>query len=87
MGKTVEGEDVLGLTRAFIYAGAQNVVCSLWPVSDESTKTLMETFYTKLNEGQSIEESMALAQRSLMADEKTDHPFYWAAFVPVRGPK
>ncbi|MEN6549886.1 MAG: CHAT domain-containing protein [Armatimonadia bacterium] len=39
LGKTVEGEGMMGLTRAFIYAGAQDVLCTLWPVADESTKT------------------------------------------------
>ncbi|HUS81146.1 MAG TPA: CHAT domain-containing protein, partial [Armatimonadota bacterium] len=48
LGRDVEGEGILGLSRAFIYAGAQDVVCSLWPVSDESTKTLMTAFYAAL---------------------------------------
>ena len=86
LGKTVEGEGLLGLTRAFIYAGAQDVVCSLWPVSDESTQKLMEAFYAALQRGVTVEEALTEAQRSLLADPATSHPFYWAAFVPVRGP-
>lgn len=87
LGKTVEGEGLLGLTRAFIYAGAQDVVCSLWPVSDESTAKLMTEFYKGLTAGKATEDALTEAQRSLIADEKTRHPFYWAGFVAVRGPK
>ena len=87
MGKTVEGEGLLGLTRAFIYAGAQDVVCSMWPASDESTQKLMERFYAALQKGVTVEEALTEAQRSLLADPATSHPFHWAAFVPVRGPE
>ena len=87
LGRTVEGEGLLGLTRAFIYAGAQDVVCSLWPVSDESTAKLMTEFYKALTAGKATEDALTEAQRSLIADEKTRHPFYWAGFVAVRGPK
>ena len=87
MGKDVEGEGLLGLTRAFIYAGAQDVLCSLWPVADESTKTLMETFYTELAQGKSVEEALRAAQVKLMAVKDTNAPFFWAAFQAVRGPE
>ena len=87
MGRSVEGEGLLGLTRAFIYAGAQDVVCSLWPVSDQSTQKLMEAFYANLRTSSSVEEALTQAQRSLVANDATKHPFYWAAFVPVRGPQ
>ncbi len=85
MGRSVEGEGLLGLTRAFIYAGAQDVVCSLWPVADQSTQKLMGAFYANLKTSATVEEALTQAQRSLLADEATKHPFYWAAFVPVRG--
>ena len=75
LGKTIEGEGLLGLTRAFIYAGAQDVVCSLWPVSDESTQKLMEAFYANLKTAGSVEEALTQAQRTLLQDEKTKHPF------------
>jgi CHAT domain-containing protein len=63
------------------------VVCSLWPVSDQSTQKLMEAFYTNLQTAGSVEEALTQAQRTLLADEATQRPFYWAAFVPVRGPQ
>ena len=87
LGKDVEGEGVLGLTRAFLYAGAREVLCSLWSVSDESTSTLMQTFYTQLQKGQSVDASLQFAQQTLLKDRKTSHPFYWAAFVNVKGPR
>ena len=87
MGKTVEGEGVMGLTRAFIYAGAQDVLCTLWPVADESTKTLMTTFYENLKTAPSIEEALRSAQSTLAAKRDTAHPFFWAGFVAVRGPE
>ncbi|NSW58087.1 MAG: CHAT domain-containing protein [Armatimonadetes bacterium] len=87
LGKDVEGEGLLGLSRAFIYAGAQDVLCSLWPVSDESTKTLMTAFYKGLAEGQSVENALRSAQRALMQVTETNHPFFWAGFTAVRGPE
>jgi CHAT domain-containing protein len=87
LGRTVEGEGVLGLTRAFIYAGAQDVLCTLWPVSDESTKALMVSFYDGLAKGLTVEEALQGAQSGLAANPATSHPFYWAGFVAVRGPE
>jgi CHAT domain-containing protein len=87
MGKTVEGEGVMGLTRAFIYAGAQDVLCTLWPVADESTKALMAAFYGNLKTCSSIEEALRLAQSALAAKRETSHPFFGAGFVAVRGPE
>lgn len=87
MGKTVAGEGVMGLTRAFIYAGAQDVLCTLWPVADESTKALMTAFYENLKKDQPIEEALRNAQSTLAGAKATSHPFFWAGFVAVRGPE
>jgi len=56
LGKLVNGEGILGLTRAFFYAGARNVAVSLWNVNDASTSTLMKAFYENLNRRSSTEE-------------------------------
>ncbi len=45
LGKIQEGEGIIGLTRALLYAGSKNIIVSLWQVSDESTKELMIDFY------------------------------------------
>ncbi|MBU0609245.1 MAG: CHAT domain-containing protein, partial [Armatimonadetes bacterium] len=87
MGKTVEGEGVMGLTRAFLYAGAQDVLCTLWPVADESTRALITAFYENLKTAPSIEEALREAQADLAAKSDTAHPFFWAGFVAVRGPE
>ncbi len=80
LGKDMGGEGLVGLTRAFQYAGAKTVLSSLWSVSDESTATLMQNFYSHLKEGKSKAESLRLA-REEMRKSKYAHPFYWAGFV------
>jgi CHAT domain-containing protein len=86
LGRDVEGEGILGLSRAFIYAGAQDVVCSLWPVSDESTRMLMTAFYDALAAGAPVEEALQAGQNALPHTGEKGDPFYWAGFVAVRGP-
>jgi len=85
LGQTVEGEGLLGLTRSFLFAGAGDVVCSLWSVSDKSTSALMRRFYASLMANSAVETALTEAQRELLENEETRHPFFWAAFVPVRG--
>jgi CHAT domain-containing protein len=87
LGKDVEGEGVLGLTRAFLYAGAKDIVCSLWSVSDESTRRLMQQMYAGMQKGMPVEAALQAAQQTLLQDPTTRHPFYWAAFIEVRGPR
>jgi CHAT domain-containing protein len=86
LGRDVEGEGILGLSRAFIYAGAQDVVCSLWPVSDESTRVLMAAFYEALSKGDTVEAALQAGQNALPKTGDQAHPFYWAGFIAVRGP-
>lgn len=88
LGKAVEGEGLMGLTRAFLYAGARDVLCSLWQVSDESTAQLMEKFYDQWQaNNNNTAWSLQTAQLTLLNQEKTKHPFHWAAFVAVQGPR
>src|SRR6185503_18037582 len=56
------GDELLGLMRAFLYAGAASLVLSLWAVEDRSTALLMETFYRKLAEGLSKRAALRYAQ-------------------------
>ncbi len=82
LGKMVRGEGIIGLTRAFMYAGTPSVLVSLWSVSDLSTATLMEEFYKNLIKYKlSKTDALRKAQLTLMNDEKFAHPFYWAPFV------
>ncbi len=83
LGKLVNGEGILGLTRAFFYSGARNVVVSLWNVNDSATATLMASFYRNLNRGLSKAEALRQAKLGLMRSPNLSwhHPYFWAAFV------
>ena len=89
LGSQSNGDDVVGLSRAFIYAGAPTVVASLWSVDDEATAALMKAFYTHLKDGMGKAQALAAAQSDLRRDEahpQWAHPFYWAAFVLTGDP-
>ena len=77
LGKVANGDDVVGLTRGFLYAGSRSIVASLWSVDDKATATLMETFYEGLKQ-QSKQEALRAAQ--LKTRESFPPPFFWAAF-------
>jgi CHAT domain-containing protein len=81
LGRTFAGEGLLGLTRAFQFAGARAVAATLWTAPDEATASLMDAFYEALRRGHPSDEALALAQRRLLASPATAHPFSWAAFV------
>jgi CHAT domain-containing protein/Tfp pilus assembly protein PilF len=78
-GREAGGEGLIGLARAFQFAGARSVAASLWTVSDRSTARLMRAFYAGLHAGMAKDEALRQAQLSLL---KTDarHPYAWAAF-------
>ncbi len=77
LGKIANGDDVVGLTRGFLYAGSRSIVASLWKVDDEATAYLMTRFYSALK-GTSKREALRLAQ--IETRKKYPHPYYWAAF-------
>jgi CHAT domain-containing protein len=83
-GDFPQGDDLVGLSRAFIHAGAASVVASLWKVSDEATVRMMRSFYRNL---QTMPKAEALQQAQLSlakADAMTSsHPYFWAPFVLV----
>jgi CHAT domain-containing protein len=85
LGKEKKGEGVMGLTRAFIYAGAPTVGVSLWSVADKSTAELMTEFYKRLlaSDTTSASTSMREAQLAMITGKKYSAPFYWAPFVLV----
>ena len=72
-------DSVSGLSKAFIQAGAKDIVMSLWSVNDEATKELMSSFYQKMKENKNYAEALKAAKLKMI--EKGRHPFYWAAFV------
>ena len=82
LGVVSMGDGVYGLRRAFILAGAQSQLISLWKVSDEGTAHLMELFYKNLiEEGQGRSEALRNAQLSMLHSKEYSDPFYWSAFI------
>jgi len=79
MGDLSAGDEVVGLTRAFLYAGTPSVIASLWSVDDQATALLMQRFYTYLQCGLGKGEALRQAQMDVRAEYP--HPYYWAAFV------
>lgn len=79
IGKLFPGDDQVGMTRAFMFAGTPSVLSSLWSVSDESTAKLMTHFYENLHENMDKGEALREAELKLM--DEYPHPFYWAPFV------
>jgi CHAT domain-containing protein/predicted negative regulator of RcsB-dependent stress response len=81
LSTVVGGDELLGLTRGLLHAGARAVLLSLWDVQDESTADYMATFYQRMSEGQTAATASRDALRSLRS--KYEHPYYWAPFCLV----
>jgi len=93
LGKEMGGEGLIGLTRAFQYAGARSVIASLWKISDRTTAEFMVRFYRHLKEGLSKDEALRATQTEFIrgpiqvTNDKGEQvefdasaPYYWAAF-------
>ena len=79
-------EGVVGLSRAFLFAGAAATVVSLWSVDDGSTAALMKEMYKHLKDGRTTAQALRLAMLHLLngpADSRWRRPLYWAAFLVV----
>lgn len=79
LGDVRAGEGVYGLQRAFLVAGANALIMSLWKVDDEATQLLMTNFYTNWSKTGNKQKSFKQAQQQLMTKYKD--PYYWGAFV------
>jgi CHAT domain-containing protein len=79
LGEVKSGEGVYGLQRAFLVAGANALIMSLWKVDDAATQQLMTNFYTNWAKGGNKQKAFKLAQQQLMTKYKD--PYYWGAFV------
>ena len=94
-GKMSRGEGIVGLTSAFLFAGSDSVVASLWNVNDESTSRFMQFFYQGLHSGLSKAEALRVARNELMntritspetqEEEDLSSPYFWAPFILVGG--
>jgi len=83
LGRLLTGEGMVGLSRAFFYAGADTIVASLWNVNDEAAAEFMARFYRRLKRGESKEEALRQAKLSMAAEERYRNPYYWAAYVLI----
>lgn len=84
LGRIANGDDVVGLTRGFLYAGTRSVVASLWQVDDRATGELMTAFYKSLAKGTGKREALRAAQVGFLKTEP--NPFFWAAFQLTGSP-
>ena len=85
LGKIAKGEGIVGLSRALLYAGAKNLIVSLWQVADQSTAELMIDFYqSHLTESDgSMAHSLRAAKLKMLKSEEFGNPYYWAPFILV----
>ncbi|MBD0268846.1 MAG: CHAT domain-containing protein, partial [Cyanobacteria bacterium Co-bin8] len=81
LGAVSVGEGVYGLRRAFVMAGAESLLMSLWLVDDQGTADLMTLYYQRLLNGEGRSEALRQVQLNMLASSDYEHPFYWAAFM------
>jgi CHAT domain-containing protein len=84
VGEVSAGDEVIGMTRAFLYAGTPTVIASLWNIDDQATTLFMERFYKHLRAGMGKAHALQRAQNEVRAQHP--HPYYWAAFVLTGDP-
>jgi CHAT domain-containing protein/tetratricopeptide (TPR) repeat protein len=84
-GKYERGEGVVSIGRGFMYAGVPSVLMTLWPINDRATAILVTEFYRQLSMGKTKSEALRNAKLLYIekADERSAHPFFWAAFVSL----
>jgi CHAT domain-containing protein len=84
LGKLARGDELVGLQRAFLYAGTPAVITTLWKVDDRATYDLIRAFYTRLDAAGPVE---ALRQAQLETMRTFPHPYQWAAFGLTGAPR
>ena len=81
LGVVRPGDEMVALSRAFLYAGTPSLIASLWKVDDRATKLFMDAFYENWKgKGMSKAEALSIAQRKLRSTPGYESPAYWAAF-------
>jgi CHAT domain-containing protein/Tfp pilus assembly protein PilF len=81
LGEVKNGEGVYGLRRAFVLAGTETLMMSLWSVSDYATRELMTDYYKNLKQELGRDDSLRRVQLQMLKRKGREHPFYWAAFI------
>jgi CHAT domain-containing protein/tetratricopeptide (TPR) repeat protein len=83
LGRLYRGEGIVGLARAFFYAGARNLTVSLWKVDDTATSDLMVSFYNKIFRAKNLSTALTDAKRKMASSKKFSQPYYWAPFILI----
>lgn len=87
LGRRVRGEGVVGLSHAFLSAGVQRTLVTLWPVTDRSTSLFMTEVYRELQAGRPAASALhEVRKRWIATDALTNHPAYWASFILLGSP-
>lgn len=81
LNKIFAGDEILGLARGFLSAGASSLILSLWTVNDAATTELMKDFYTNLKTGKSASASLRISQCNFI--ERKAHPYFWSPFALI----
>jgi CHAT domain-containing protein len=81
------GDEVVGLTRALLYAGTPGVISTLWNIDDAASAGLMQEFYRRLAGGTSVAEALRQSQLAVKENQRFSNPKYWAAFVLTGDPQ
>ncbi|HMA68566.1 MAG TPA: CHAT domain-containing protein [Candidatus Mcinerneyibacterium sp.] len=82
LGEIFHSEGVVGLKEAFLQAGAQSVLATLWRIEDKATYNLMKNYYKKINvKTNNYCHVISDWKRDLIKDERYSHPYYWGSFV------
>lgn len=81
LGENGRGDEVVGLTRAFLYAGTPEIITTLWSINDSAATDLMVTLHERRQEGMSTAAALRQAQLDTLAETDYSDPYYWAAFV------
>lgn len=81
MSKIAAGDELLGLVRGFLSAGAASLIVSLWTVNDRAALMLMKQFYKDLTSGHSAAAALRLAQLQLI--RRGEHPYLWSPFIVI----
>ncbi|MGF1496962.1 MAG: CHAT domain-containing protein, partial [Elainellaceae cyanobacterium] len=81
VGSVANGDGVYGLRRAFVIAGADSLLMSLWKVSDDGTADLMTRYYQRLLNGEGRSDALRATQLEMLQTPDYEHPFFWASFI------
>lgn len=81
LGREITGEGIVGLTRAFFYAGSRAVIAALWTMNDRFSAEFTERFYREIRAGRSTDEALRRAKLAFIAHPQFGHPFYWSSLV------